>query len=427
MTDRAAFSSPLAAALAYLSRGWRPIPVPFRKKGPIGNAWQTLVITVETAPQHFNGQRQNIGVVLGPASGDLTDVDLDCSEAIAFAPSYLPKTAAVFGRASKQKSHRLYLSDLCLSEDKAAIQYRDPVPKIDPLTGKKTYSMLVELRFGGGAKGAQTVFPGSVHEGGEPILWDSDGDPPRVEGADLVAAVKKIAAASLLARHYPGAGSRHDGALTLGGVLARRGWAAAAIQTYVRRIAQVAGDDEWRERGTTAAGAVAQLQKDGKVRGLPKLIQDWGKAVAEKVAEWLDLGGGPPPVNERNPPLVGEQVAASAPLPAPAPVFSDEALALAFAERYEGQLRYIALRAQWVSWTGTHWRADTTLHAFDLSRQIAREFAAMCAKKTIATQLTSAKTVAAVERLARADRRLAAADDQWDRRPDVFNTPEPGA
>src|SRR3712207_8239719 len=38
-------------------------------------------------------------------------------------------------------------------------------------------STILEVRIGGGGKGAQTVFPGSVHESGEPIEWDRDGDP----------------------------------------------------------------------------------------------------------------------------------------------------------------------------------------------------------------------------------------------------------
>jgi hypothetical protein len=154
------------------------------------------------------------------------------------------------------------------------------------------------------------------------------------------------------------------------------------------------------------------LRKATKSAACPKLVQDWGKAVAAKVAEWLDLGGGGPEL--------------PAPQRAAPPRFSDEALALAFAERHADALRYVAQWSEWRAWTGTHWRSDSTLRAFDLSRQIVREFATTCAKKGAATQLASAKTVAAVERLAKADRRLAAADDQWDGWPAVLNTPKPG-
>jgi hypothetical protein len=120
------------------------------------------------------------------------------------------------------------------------------------------------------------------------------------------------------------------------------------------------------------------------------------------------------------------EAAPSEPAPANAPPFSDEALALTFAERHARELRYVAQWGQWLSWAGTHWRPDTTLHAFDLARAIAREKASTCKQKRTAIPLASAKTVAAVERLAKADRRMAAADDQWDGRSTAFNTPARG-
>jgi putative DNA primase/helicase len=104
------------------------------------------------------------------------------------------------------------------------------------------------------------------------------------------------------------------------------------------------------------------------------------------------------------------------------PAFSDEALALRFAERHQNDLRYIAAWGKWLSWTGTHWSFDDTLLGFDLARRICREAAAECNEK-FAKTIASAKTVAAVERLAKADRRLAATIDQWDADPWLLNTP----
>lgn len=105
------------------------------------------------------------------------------------------------------------------------------------------------------------------------------------------------------------------------------------------------------------------------------------------------------------------------------PAFSDEALALAFAGRHADDLRYVAAWGKWLSWTGTHWRFDETYFAFDLARAICRETAATCNKDSVATSVASAKTVAAVERLAKSDRRLAASIDQWDADPWALNTP----
>lgn len=113
--------------------------------------------------------------------------------------------------------------------------------------------------------------------------------------------------------------------------------------------------------------------------------------------------------------------------PARAPAYSDEALALRFAERHAGDFRYVAEWSKWLSWARTHWRADNTLHAFDRARQIVREAAKACKASKRASLIASAKTVAAVERLAKSDRRLAATIDQSDGNPDIFNTPTEGS
>jgi len=107
-----------------------------------------------------------------------------------------------------------------------------------------------------------------------------------------------------------------------------------------------------------------------------------------------------------------------------APAFSDESLALVFAEQYATRLRYVAKWSRWMVWNGKCWIEDETLHAFNLARAICRASASKCNKGKTATMLASAKTVAAIERLARADRRLAATVDQWDADPWLLNTPD---
>ena len=62
----------LAAALDYIARGWSPIPIPHRKKGPLIDAWQDIRVNTETAAAYFNGATQNVGIILGEASGGLT-------------------------------------------------------------------------------------------------------------------------------------------------------------------------------------------------------------------------------------------------------------------------------------------------------------------------------------------------------------------
>jgi P4 family phage/plasmid primase-like protien len=68
---------------------------------------------------------------------------------------------------------------------------------------------------------------------------------------------------------------------------------------------------------------------------------------------------------------------------------------------------------------------DDTLQVFDLARVICREAAAQCEaeKSKAARALAAAATVAAVERLTRADRRHAATIEQWDTDPWLLNAP----
>jgi len=106
------------------------------------------------------------------------------------------------------------------------------------------------------------------------------------------------------------------------------------------------------------------------------------------------------------------------------PAFSDEDLALRFAERHAGELRFVAAWNKWLVWDGARWRFDETLFAFNLARRVCREAAAECNNKKLANALASAKTRAAVENLARDDRRLAATIDQWDADPWSLNTPD---
>jgi putative DNA primase/helicase len=105
-----------------------------------------------------------------------------------------------------------------------------------------------------------------------------------------------------------------------------------------------------------------------------------------------------------------------------APEFSDEAVALEYAARHADKLRYVAPWATWFVYNGRRWRKDDRLRAFGLARRLCREVARRCDKPKIAVAIASLKTVAAVERLARADPRLAGATDMWDADPLLLNT-----
>jgi putative DNA primase/helicase len=103
--------------------------------------------------------------------------------------------------------------------------------------------------------------------------------------------------------------------------------------------------------------------------------------------------------------------------------FTDESLALQFAEVNSGSLRYVAALGKWLVWDGKRWRFDETLVARDRARKVCRQASSACNQPKVAKLVASAKTVSATERLAQADRRIAATVDQWDCDPFLLNTP----
>lgn len=176
-------------AAYHVRHGRGVVPIPVGGKAPRAPGWQSRKIGLADVPRYFSGE-SNIGVILGPASGELVDIDLDCTEALALADVYLPATCAEFGRASKPRSHRLYIAPGALYE-----AFGDPL-----LAGKNT---LIELRAAGRDGGAhQTIFPPSLHPSGERVEWHGEMRAPAVvDAAELRCRVAWLAIGSLVARH----------------------------------------------------------------------------------------------------------------------------------------------------------------------------------------------------------------------------------
>jgi hypothetical protein len=161
----------LEAAQLYVSRGWRVVPVqpptigdhetgkrPVGLDGNLLHSWQALRLTAAELPRWFPAGRRNVGVILGTASAGLADVDLDCPEAVRWAPIVLPATWT-FGRSGSPRSHWLYEALGAVTQ-----QHRAP-----------SGEMLVELRsMGQTGQAAQTVLPPSTHYSGERVEWCTD-------------------------------------------------------------------------------------------------------------------------------------------------------------------------------------------------------------------------------------------------------------
>jgi hypothetical protein len=211
------------------------------------------------------------------------DVDCDSLTAVSAARLLLPPTGFIFGRASKPRSHYIYTASGAV-----------PVYKkyVDPTDGET----IVELR---GAKkeggcGFQTVAPPSVHrDTGEAIRMevDADGVPAVVNGEELNAIVAQIAAAGLLAKHWPDSG-RHDGELALAGALANGGMPEEdAVQFVLHTYQSVPNHDGYAltRVENSVRDTYHKHESEGEHTGFTKLTEAVGKDVAAKAMAWLGL------------------------------------------------------------------------------------------------------------------------------------------
>ncbi len=80
----------------YVAKGYCPIPVRFKGKRPVNDAWTELRINTENIQAYFNNDNINIGVVLGQPSKGLIDIDFDDPDALKFASYFLPQTDCIF-------------------------------------------------------------------------------------------------------------------------------------------------------------------------------------------------------------------------------------------------------------------------------------------------------------------------------------------
>lgn len=272
----------LAAAQRYTRLGRRCIPIPFGTKIPVLKGWPNLHLSEQDLPRFFQG-RANVGVLCGEPSGWLIDADADVPEAVGAAAEFLPQTDLIHGRAGSLPGHRWFVATAPLKTTR--FQFSEQ--------GGDKKTMLIELR----SSGCQTVVPPSVYlERGHsptstPLRWERDGEPRRVDPAELRRATARVAACALLARHWPGEGSRDDAAMALAGMVVRGGWSVEEADHFITTTARLAGDDEWQRRGKASQTAQA-IQRGAPVTGartLRRLLRD-GEHVVPQVREWLGLG-----------------------------------------------------------------------------------------------------------------------------------------
>jgi hypothetical protein len=314
------------AAENYLQQCFVPIPVRLKGKKPINNGWQNQTLNSTQIKRDFS-QPCNIGILLGDASDGLVDIDLDCPEAISIAEQYLPNTKCKFGRPSRRKGHWIYRVANCGERQ--------------PFNGPDNDGMLVEYR----ANRAQTVFPPSKHESGEPISFDDDGDPATVEKEELISAVKKLAAASLIAKHWD-SGKRHDLSLALSGALINAGWPFEQVERFIESVCMAADDKEIDDRRRAAADSLNRYEHGQNNVGLPTLSDQLGDRVIGKITEWLEIGS-TSNIGHNNPPVDHTNLRCS-----------DIGNAEIFISQHGDNVNFCFDIGSWLVWNGRSWVLD---------------------------------------------------------------------
>jgi hypothetical protein len=289
-TNGKAPSTSWEAARHYLARGFLPVPIPLGKKRAVLERWGEMRPTDEQMPGLFpEGQHFNVGLLLGEPSAGLVDVDLDSAEAVRAAPYLLPSTGMIHGRLGKPRSHYWYV--VADPPAKASAPFKDPDKGYYPEDDRGRADdkvLLLELRSTGG----QTLVPPSVHPSGEALSWHVFNEPARVPLDDLRVACSQVAAAALLARHWPAQGCRHELALALAGGLLRAGWSVEKTRRFLGAVYEAAQSGDVATKLRAVEDTAEKLAAGGHVTSWPSVAEDLrgdGNKVVAQVCRWLGL------------------------------------------------------------------------------------------------------------------------------------------
>jgi len=338
------------AAARYIERGWAPVPIPARQKGPRISDWQNLRIGLEDIPHYFNNG-QNVGIINGKASGWLVTVDLDCPEAVALAGRFLEPTLTG-GRESVPDGHWWYIAP--------GVEHREfeGIPKT-PSEGT-----ILELR----STDHQTVVEPSVHPSGERYRWSRSGlEPLEIGAEELARAAERLAVSALIACHLPesrergGGGGRYHYALALSGYLLRHEEDPQDVEHLLRAAWDARG---WhgigRHRKSSYAGIERAVRDTARKlqRGDPttggRTLEGMAPGVPRKIADFLGW--------ERFTLREGRG----------SYLCTDTGNAERLADRHGANLRYCHPWGKWLVYDGTRWRVDDRGAVVRLAKDTAR-------------------------------------------------------
>ncbi len=252
---------------AYKARGW--LLTPLKEKRGFLKDWSSRPADDPEVEAKL-AVAESFGLRLGAASKNIFDVDLDCVEASRAAHLILPPTGMRFGRAGRTPSHYFYE----IAADFGIVKHKGT-------DGKS----LVELR----GNGHQTMVPPSTHPDGGSLTWIEYADPAKVSLVEIQLAVARLAAVSVVARHWPGEGSRHECALALGSALLRAGWPDEDVNTFVQAVCVAALDEEVEDRVRTVESSEQRIRDGQPATGWPRLAELLGEPCVSRFRKFLGI------------------------------------------------------------------------------------------------------------------------------------------
>lgn len=273
------FASPGDAAVFYKSLGWEPIVLPAREKAPKGK-WGNLVERSDEDLRRAYSGVSNIGIALGSRSNGLLDIDFDWPEAAHIANLVLAHLPS-FGRKGSPNSHRF-------AKGRLGKNTRFQIPAAAQNLFDTDKATVLELR----GDGLQTMVPPSVHPNGELLRWNDDPRHiPEADGKELERYAGCVAFLAIVLNRYPrGSGNRDNICLALTGTLIRAGFTDDEIDSWVKHVASLSGDEEADKRGKSAASR-AKFDAGEETWGLPALCEFLGIEPMEKtLRKWIGLG-----------------------------------------------------------------------------------------------------------------------------------------
>src|SRR5215211_561494 len=178
----------------YQESGFKMVRLSADAKKAIDGEWQKKDVELEKLKQHVE-RGGNVGLQMGEVSDWRGCVEVDCPEAVALAPKFLPETLTA-GRNAEPR-HYLYRS---------------------PGLGYKTFQVeaskeLMAIKASDNGKGHYVVVAPSRHPDKGQYLWRLNGFNPaaitEVSAPELKKRAELLAVAVLIARHLPPKGRHH--------------------------------------------------------------------------------------------------------------------------------------------------------------------------------------------------------------------------